>query len=184
MQMTDAEILQSYRGARDPVKQVGVLADLNGVRREEMVHKLQALGEPVALQTDRPKKVRKLPEPSFDVGRARELHTEGLSDLDIAERLGVKQSNFAAWRRGQGLKANVQRTGKTDERKCVQQAPPAQELHGAMSAGRMAEIFARIAKWHPDAPVTMDGKGIAAVMLSSLFDSTSDAEVQVFLMEG
>ena len=57
-------------------------------------------------------------------------------------------------------------------------------IHISMSVGRMAEIFARIAKWHPDAPVTMDGKSIAAVMLSSLFDSAADAEVQVFLMEG
>ncbi len=183
MQMTDAEILQSYRGAKDPVKQIGVLADLNCVKEAEMARKLQALGVSVEIPPEKPRPVRKPPIPTFDVARALELHAEGLCDLDIAERLGVKQSNFAAWRRGQGLKANAKRAEKP-KKQTVQTDQTVQETAGAMSVGRMAEIFARIAKWHPDAQVTMDGKPIAAVMLSSLFDSTADAEVQVFLMEG
>lgn len=111
MQMTDAEILQSYRGAKDPVKQIGVLVDLNCVKEAEMARKLQALGVSVEIPPEKPQPVRKPPIPTFDVARALELHAEGLCDLDIAERLGVKQSNFAAWRRGQGLKANVPSPG-------------------------------------------------------------------------
>lgn len=183
MQMTDAEILQSYRGAKDPLKQIGVLADLNCVKEAEMARKLQALGVSVEIPPEKPKPARKPPNPTFDVCLAMELHAEGLCDLDIAERLGVKQSNFAAWRRGQGLKANAKRA-KKPKKQTAQTDQTVQETDGAMSVGRMAEIFARIAKWHPDAPVTMDGKVVAAAMLSSLFDSAADAEVQVFLMEG
>ena len=126
MQMTDAEILQSYRGAKDPVKQISVLADLNWVKEAEMARKLQALGVSVEIPPEKPQPVRKPPNPTFDVGRALELHAEGLCDLDIAERLGVKQSNFAAWRRGQGLKANVKKAEKT-KKQIVQTEPPVQE---------------------------------------------------------
>ena len=53
-----------------------------------------------------------------------------------------------------------------------------------MTALRVAEVFSRIAKWYPDAPVLMDGKILSAIMLSSCFDSRKDAEVEVHLMEG
>lgn len=186
MQMSDAEILSSYRGAKDSEKQIGVLADLNAVKSDEMRQYLHKLGAPVELPKEKPHKVRKPPVPNFDVSRALELHAEGLSDLDIAEQLGVKVTNFAAWRRGQGIPANIHRVKKLGKKEPRAQPGPTQavpDTSGTMTAGRLAEVFARIAKWHPDAPVTMDGKGVAAVMLSSVFDNASDAEVQVFLME-
>lgn len=95
-------------------------------------------------------------------------------------------TNFAAWRRGQGLPANIHRVKKLAKKDPRSQPEPAQavpDTSGTMTAGRLAEVFARIAKWNPDAAVTMDGKGVAAVMLSSVFDNASDAEVQVFLVE-
>lgn len=186
MQMSDAEILSSYHGAKDPEKQIGVLADLNAVKSDDMRQYLHKLGAPVELPKEKPHKVRKPPVPNFDVSRALELHAEGLSDLDIAEQLGVKVTNFAAWRRGQGIPANIHRVkklGKKEPRAQPGQAQAVPDTSGTMTAGRLAEVFARIAKWHPDAPVTMDGKGVAAVMLSSVFDNASDAEVQVFLMD-
>ena len=186
MQMSDAEIMASYHEAKDPEKQIGVLADLNAVKSDEMRLYLHQLGAQVELPKEKPHKVRKPPVPTFDVSRALELHAEGFSDLDIAEQLGVKLTKFAAWRRAQGLPANIHRTKKLGKKESGAQPEHAQavpDVSGTMTAGRLAEVFARIAKWHPDAPVTMDGKGVAAVMLSSVFDNASDAEVQVFLME-
>lgn len=187
MQMSDAEIIASFRGAKNQKKQIRVLADLNSVNLDEMRLYLHQLGEPVELPKENPRKVRKPPAPAFDVSRALALHAEGLSDLDIAEQLGVKVTSFAAWRRGQGIPANIHRTQKSGKKGTRAQLRPAPAVPdtstGAMTAGRLAEVFARIAKFHPDAPVTMDGKGVASVMLSSIFDNASDAEVQVFLME-
>lgn len=184
MQMSDAEILASYHGAKDSEKQIGVLADLNAVKVGEMRLHLHQLGEPVELPKEKPRKVPKPPEPKFDVSRALELHAEGLSDLDISERLGVPRTHFAAWRRSQGLPANIDRAKTPVKKKApAKSAKDAPEPSGPMSARRLAEVFTRIAEWYPDALVTMDGKGVAAVMLSSVFDNVYDAEVQVFLME-
>lgn len=186
MQMSDAEIITSFRNAKNQKKQIGVLADLNSVKPDEMRLYLHQLGESVELPKEKPPKARKPSAPAFDVNRALALHADGFSDLDIADQLGVKQTTFAAWRRGQGLPANLQRR-KKENKDCPVVQPivdmAVQDTSGAMSAGRLAEVFARIAKWHPDAPVTMDGKNVAAVMLSSVFDNASEGEVQVFLME-
>ena len=67
MQMSDAEILSSYHGAKDPEKQIGVLADLNAVKSDEMRQYLHKLGAPVELPKEKPHKVRKPPVPNFDV---------------------------------------------------------------------------------------------------------------------
>ena len=186
MQMSDTEILSSFREAKDPKKQIGVLADLNAVNPDEMQRYLHQLGAPVQLPRENPRKAQNPPKATFNVSRALELHAEGLCDLDIAEQLGVKLTKFAAWRRWQGLPANIHRTKKPSKKETGAQPEHAQTVpgvSGTMTAGRLAEVFSRIAKWYPDAPVTMDGKGVAAVMLSSVFDNASDAEVQVFLME-
>lgn len=44
MYMSDTEIATGYRTAKNKAKQVGVLADLNGVPREAMEEKLRELG--------------------------------------------------------------------------------------------------------------------------------------------
>ena len=190
MQMSDAEILSSFSGAKDPIKQIGVLADLNCVKPAEMQRYLHEIGAPVELPKERKRKILRHPAPSFDVARALQLHAQGLCDLDIAEQLGIRQSTFAAWRRGQGLPANVRRPAKENPAKEAPGQPDASPASStqvpcsALTVGRLAEIFSRIAQWHPNAPVTMDGKSVGAVMLSSVFDNTSDAEVACFLMEG
>lgn len=184
MQMSDTEILSSFREAKDPKKQIGVLADLNAVNPDEMQRYLHQLGAPVQLPREKPRKAQNPPKATFNVSRALELHAEGLCDLDIAERLGVKVAKFATWRRGQGLPANIRRnTGNAKSCAQPKQVPAGLGASGTMTVGRLADVFSRIAEFHPDAQVTMDGKGVAAVMLSSVFDYATDAEVQVFLME-
>jgi len=163
------------------------LADLNAVTPDEMRAYLHQLGAAVEPPKAKPLNIRTPKAQIFDVTRALALHADGLSDLDIADQLGVKKTTFAAWRRGQGLPANIHRPKKTDGPKTHAQPGHAQavsDVSGTMSAGRLAEVFAKIAEFHPDAPVTMDGEGVAAVMLSSVFDNASTADVQVFLMEG
>ena len=184
MQMSDTEILSSFREAKDQKKQIGVLADLNAVSPDEMQRYLHELGAPVQLPREDLRKAQNSPKATFDVSRALELHAEGLCDLDIAERLGVKTNKFAAWRRGYGLPANIRRkTGNAKNCAQPKQVPSVPGASTTMTAGRLADVFSRIAKFHPDALVTMNGKGVVAVMLSSVFNNVSDAEVQVFLME-
>lgn len=178
MNMSESEILASYNQAKNPKKQIGVLADLNGCSRAAMRAKLQELGARVPSE---PAEKKNMPRPpKFDVVRAMELHREGLGDLDISERLGISPRAVAGWRRSQNLPANRAKPVRHAQRK----PPEASVADGPMTASRVAEVFAQIAKWHPDAPVSMDGKRLAAIMLSSCFDSRKDAEVEVYLMEG
>lgn len=114
MYMPDDEIKVSYLQAKDPDDQVQVLADLNGTDRRSMEVKLAELG---LREMPPPKKGApllkenkvQLDYPPFSEDAARRLLKEGLTDADIADRLGVKKTTFAHWRRYAGLKANLKR---------------------------------------------------------------------------
>ena len=84
MNMTDGDIASSFRQAKDPKKQVQVLADLNGVSRREMEEKLHQLGL-AAKPKPKPAKRCHTKPPDFDELRAMELYNDGQSDLEIAE---------------------------------------------------------------------------------------------------
>lgn len=105
MNMTDGDIAASFRQAKDPKKQVQVLADLNVVSRREMEEKLHQLGL-AAKPKPRPEKRCHTRPPDFDELLAMELYNEGKSDLDIAEQLGVAKWKFGEWRRDRALPAN------------------------------------------------------------------------------
>lgn len=47
MQMTKSEIVADYQAAKDPKKQIGILADLNQTTKAEIVSILREAGEPV-----------------------------------------------------------------------------------------------------------------------------------------
>lgn len=53
MQMSNEEIVVSYRTAASPAKQIGVLAELNTCSREEIREILTAAGEPVPAKRTR-----------------------------------------------------------------------------------------------------------------------------------
>ena len=144
MNMSESEILASYNQAKNPKKQIGVLADLNGCSRAAMRAKLQELGARVPSE---PAEKKNMPRPpKFDVVRAMELHREGLGDLDISERLGISPRAVAGWRRSQNLPANRAKPVRHAQRK----PPEASVADGPMTASRVAEVFAQIAKWHPE----------------------------------
>lgn len=97
--MTDGEIVNSYRLARDHRRQIGVLAELNAVPPSVIREVLAEAGE-LALKPRKTGGGRPL---SFDAAEARRLFDAGMSDKEMAEKLGTKVRNIQFWRQGQGL---------------------------------------------------------------------------------
>ena len=97
--MTDGEIVNSYRLARDPRRQIGVLAELNAVPPSVIRQVLAEAGELVL----KPRKTGGGHPLGFDAAEARRLFDAGLSDKEMAEKLGTKVRNIQFWRQGQGL---------------------------------------------------------------------------------
>ena len=96
--MTVDEIVTSYRQAKNPQLQIGVLADLNVCTRKEIKDLLAeagALKAPPENKGGRPV--------TFDTELARRLWGEGLTDTEIAAQLGIPVVRFAKWRRRVGL---------------------------------------------------------------------------------
>ena len=96
------EIVASYRTARNPKAQIGVLADLNGCSPKEIEEVLIQLGamKPTERKKPNPRKI------DVDAAAARELLEQGMTDEEAASALGVGIQKFAEWRRGAGIKPN------------------------------------------------------------------------------
>lgn len=90
--VTEFEIIQSYRQAKNKNKQIGILADLAGTDKQEIIKILMEAGEVTGVKTQKKvpvskkSKVNWTPELTEDLLR---LHEEGLKNIEIAERLGV-----------------------------------------------------------------------------------------------
>ncbi len=99
LQMSESEIVSSYRTARDPKRQIGILAELNAVTPREIREVLEAAGalmlKPRSHGGGRPL--------SFDAAAARQMFEAGLTDEEMARKLGVPEKRLAEWRRRQGL---------------------------------------------------------------------------------
>lgn len=96
--MTVDEIVTSYRQAKNPQLQIGVLADLNVCTRKEIKDLLVEAGvlkAPPENKGGRPV--------TFDTELARRLWGEGLTDTEIAAQLGIPVVRFAKWRQRVGL---------------------------------------------------------------------------------
>ena len=96
--MTVEEIVTSYRQAKNPQLQIGVLADLNVCTRKEIKDLLAEAGvlkAPPENKGGRPV--------TFDTELARRLWGEGLTDTEIAAQLGIPVVRFAKWRQRVGL---------------------------------------------------------------------------------
>lgn len=121
--MSESEIVSSYRTARDPKRQIGILAELNAVTPREIREVLEEAGalmlKPRSHGGGRPL--------SFDAAAARQMFEAGLTDEEMARKLGVPEKRLAEWRRRQGLmrpKYNRARTAAEAEKTTA----PAQAL--------------------------------------------------------
>lgn len=95
--MTVDEIVTSYRQT-----QIGVLADLNVCTRKEIRELLAEAG--VLSPPPAPETAKKGGRPiSFDEELARRLWAEGMTDAEIAEKLGIPVERLVRWRRRVGL---------------------------------------------------------------------------------
>ena len=174
MHMTDDEIRSSMRRAKDSAEQVKVLAELNACSEAEVRTKLDELG--IAAPAQKPKVWK------FDTDRARQLLTEGKTDLEAAEMLGISKQTFGDWRRAMKIPVNPEPRRPV---KAKQAAPgpapavPASGEPGTMTAARMAQIFAQLAKWHPDAAVSFSGQDIRRVELVSTYEGAGEPVLRV-----
>ena len=169
MHMTDDEIRSSMRKAKDPAEQVKVLAELNACSETEIRVKLEELG--IAAPVRKPKAWK------FDTDRARQLLAEGRTDLEAAEMLGISKQTFGDWRRSMKLRVNPEpRRPAKAKRATPGPAPavPASGEPGTMTAARMAQIFAQLAKWHPDAAVSFSGQDVRRVELVSTYEGAGE----------
>ena len=172
--MTDAEILSSYKGAKNPKDQITVLADLNGVCKAEMAQKLRELGVHIPEPKPRPS--------AMDELRAAELYRAGACDLDIAEQLGCKKTQVTEWRKRSGLAANYPQhraPAKKQKAPAPEPGPAVPEPSGTMTAARMAQVLGQIAKWHPEARVLLAGKAVAGICLVSRYGLDGEPELEI-----
>lgn len=100
MTMDDAEIAHSYRNAKIRIDQIKVLAELNDVPAEVIRAKLVSLGFPDAAKTR--KRCGGRPQ-VVDPTHLKELYSQGLTDAEIASKMGVKRNTVSCWRQRTGL---------------------------------------------------------------------------------
>ena len=145
------EIVASYRTARNPKAQIGVLADLNGCSQKEIEEVLIQLGamKPTERKKPNPRKI------DVDAAAARELLEQGMTDEEAASALGVGTHKFAEWRREEGIKPN---------RKAAAPQETAEHDTGGKEQSESAETYVTVAKLHDILTAALAGKmGHAAV---------------------
>ena len=96
------EIVASYRTAKNPKAQIGVLADLNGCTEKEIEGVLMQLGamKPAERKKSNPRKI------NVDATAARTLLEQGMTDEEAAAALDIGVHKFAEWRREEGIRPN------------------------------------------------------------------------------
>lgn len=177
--MTVDEIVTSYRQAKNPQLQIGVLADLNVCTRKEIKDLLAEAG---ALKAPPEKKGGR--PATFDTELARRLWSEGLTDTEIAAQLGIPVVRFAKRRQRVGLlrprvppqcreeiKKPAQAGGVQEEQSMKKQNVDAQETcrtaaPGAVTVkGLRALLDAAEAAGYGDVPLEVKGCRFAEMHL-------------------
>lgn len=96
MMMSNLEIASTYRQAKQPMKQIGILADLNGVSRKEIAEILHAQGceLPARYQEKQPKEP--LQEDTFqdyaEIGKAEEPDIMRLANLAYERMIAAQRT--------------------------------------------------------------------------------------------
>ena len=93
MQMTEQEIIASYKGAKDKSKQIGILAELNDCGWEQIADMLKAGG--IEFQPKK-KKAQGTPWSQEEKEDVLRMRGEGKSYREIGEMLGREESAVRA----------------------------------------------------------------------------------------
>ena len=168
--MTVDEIVTSYRQARNRQTQIGVLADLNVCTRKEIKDLLAEAGVlevPPENKGGRP--------PTFDTELARRLWSEGLTDTEIASRLGIPVVRFAKWRQRVGLlRPRTAQTRREDTTKKPAQAGGVQEEQSMKKQNVDAQETCRTA-----APGAVTVKGLRVLLDAAEAAGYGDVPLEV-----
>ncbi len=100
--MTDFELIQHFRLAKNKREVVSILADMNDVDVYSMRMYLHGL-----LGSDVP--AANLRKNSVDRNEVKRLYDMGLSDAQISRKLGCARNTITQWRNSSGLKNNTKR---------------------------------------------------------------------------
>lgn len=99
MKMSEFEILRDYHQAKDKVEQVKILADMNLCTMKEMTSFLEKHG--IIVQKC---------DTKFDTRLSVEsMYNQGMTDEEIADKIGLKPSSVATIRIRLGLKKHKKR---------------------------------------------------------------------------
>lgn len=168
--MTVDEIVTSYRQAKNPQLQIGVLADLNVCTRKEIKDLLAEAGvlkAPPENKGGRPV--------TFDTELARRLWGEGLTDTEIAAQLGIPVVRFAKWRQRVGLlRPRTAQTRREDTTKKTAQAGDVQEEQNMKKQNVDAQETCRTA-----APGAVTVKGLRALLDAAEAAGYGDVPLEV-----
>lgn len=104
--MTDSEIAMSYRQALSPGKQVGILAQLCGVSRADILAALERQG--IEVPCRKPEGRGRVS--TIDYFQVEQLYFQGFNDYAIAENLGISAQSVHSWRCVRGLPAHRKHT--------------------------------------------------------------------------
>ena len=156
LQMSESEIVSSYRTARDQRRQIGILAELNAVTPRVIREVLEETGE-LAPKPRRHGGGRPL---SFDADAARQMFEAGLTDEQIGAKLGAKPRAIVEWRLRQGLMRS----------KGGARSPQKEETTAPAAAPEQKEASAEMKKLMEETETQEIKETPAAVTVESLFD--------------
>lgn len=147
--------------ARDPRRQIGILAELNAVTPREIREVLEEAGELAA----KPKSHGGGRPLGFDAGLARQMFEAGLTDEQISAKLGAKPRAIMEWRRRQGL---VRPKGRP-------RPPQKEETTAPAAAPEQKEESMALMTKSDSAPAEKTGKAVTVETLFDLLRGAVDA---------
>lgn len=184
MFMPDNEIIFSFKQAKYPSRQVGILAELNGVSVKEMRVKLRELGFDVKDPAPRLRSNGEVLK-EIDGDRLWELFLSGKNDSEIAAQLGTVAWRVMEYRRSNGLlrpRGGARSGRRKKEAPSLLQPPVPPETEGSrfasgepVSVSVLADILDTVRKVYPCAELRVDGVPVCGLSFSVRSDR-SDAE--------
>ena len=108
MQMSDGEICRDYLQAKNRIKQIKILANLNACSYKTIERILEKSGLEIETAQTRTRKNgnRKTISYKINAEKAMKMYLNGLSDVEIARNLKLSHSTICKWRKRNNLPSN------------------------------------------------------------------------------